>query len=78
MMRMELQEPGIQIFHGLAQMVYGRVCRRVARLRQAHVQRFTTAHGLIMIFFMACRDDWWLRQLVRTDPDRRAGHGSRA
>jgi cytochrome c oxidase subunit 1 len=38
-MRMELQEPGIQYFHGLAQMVYGVDEGSRHRCRQAHVQR---------------------------------------
>ncbi|MGN6100247.1 MAG: cbb3-type cytochrome c oxidase subunit I, partial [Devosia sp.] len=52
-MRLELQEPGIQIFHGLAAMVYG-VSDPAAALdagKQMYLV-FTTAHGLIMIFFM--------------------------
>ena len=44
-------EPGIQIFHGLAAMVYGSRRRRHRR-RQAMYNVFTTGHGLIMIFFM--------------------------
>jgi hypothetical protein len=43
MMRWELAEPGIQIFHGLASMVYGVGRRRDRRAR--HVQRFHDAHG---------------------------------
>ncbi len=51
-MRMELQEPGIQIFHGLAQMVYG-MDPEVALDGGKHMFNvFTTAHGLIMVFFL--------------------------
>jgi hypothetical protein len=51
-MRMELAEPGIQIFHGLAQMVYG-VPEAAALDNGKHMfNAFVTAHGLIMVFFM--------------------------
>ena len=44
MMRMELQEPGIQIFHGLAQMVYG--VTATTRSTGKHMYNvFITGHG---------------------------------
>jgi cytochrome c oxidase subunit 1 len=52
MMRMELQEPGIQIFHGLAQMVYGVDANASIDAGKQMFNVFTTAHALIMIFFM--------------------------
>ncbi|MFN3766624.1 MAG: cbb3-type cytochrome c oxidase subunit I, partial [Aliihoeflea sp.] len=52
MMRWELAEPGIQIFHGLASMVYG-IPEDAALDAGKHMYNvFTTGHGLIMIFFM--------------------------
>jgi cytochrome c oxidase subunit 1 len=51
-MRMELQEPGIQIFPGLAQMVYGVSAGEALDYGKNMYNAFTTAHGLIMIFFM--------------------------
>lgn len=51
-MRMELQEPGIQIFHGLASMVYGFEGDAAIDGGKQMFNVFTTAHALIMIFFM--------------------------
>jgi cytochrome c oxidase subunit 1 len=52
LMRMELQEPGIQIFHGLASMVYGAGGDGAIDAGKHMYNVFVTAHGLIMIFFM--------------------------
>ena len=56
MMRIELAEPGIQIFHGLANMVYGAGCDLAAPDKcdaGKHMYNvFVTGHGLLMIFFM--------------------------
>jgi cytochrome c oxidase subunit 1 len=52
MMRIELQEPGIQLFHGLAQMVYGYDAGAALDAGKQMYNVFTTAHALIMIFFM--------------------------
>ncbi|TIT91438.1 MAG: cytochrome c oxidase subunit I, partial [Mesorhizobium sp.] len=50
--RMELQEPGIQIFSGLAQMVYGMQGDAAIDGGKSMYNAFGAAHGLIMIFFM--------------------------
>ena len=51
-MRMELAEPGIQIFHGLASMVYGTPEDAALDAGKHMFNVFVTAHGLIMVFFM--------------------------
>src|SRR6218665_1426133 len=51
-MRLELMEPGIQIFHGLAAMVYGAEGDAALDAGKHMFNVFTTAHALIMIFFM--------------------------
>jgi cytochrome c oxidase subunit 1 len=51
-MRLELQEPGIQIFHGLASLVYQTPADAALDAGKHMYNVFTTAHGLIMIFFM--------------------------
>src|SRR5690606_9986950 len=51
-MRLELQEPGIQFFHGLAALVYQTPADAALDAGKHMYNVFTTAHGLIMIFFM--------------------------
>jgi cytochrome c oxidase subunit 1 len=51
-MRLELQEPGIQYFHGLAQIMYGVDADAALDHGKNLYYVFTTGHGLIMIFFM--------------------------
>jgi cytochrome c oxidase subunit I len=51
-MRMELQEPGIQIFHGLAAMVYGGEAAANIDNGKHMYNVFVTGHALLMIFFM--------------------------
>jgi len=51
-MRMELQEPGIQIFHGLASIAYGAEGDAALDQGKHMFNVFVTAHGLLMIFFM--------------------------
>jgi cytochrome c oxidase subunit 1 len=51
-MRLELQEPGIQIFHGLASMVYGIDGDTAVDAGKHMYNVFTTAHALIMVFFV--------------------------
>ena len=50
-MRIELHQPGVQIFFGLAQMVYGVDAGSAASYGKHMYNVFVTSHGLIMIFF---------------------------
>ncbi|MBI3672137.1 MAG: cbb3-type cytochrome c oxidase subunit I, partial [Rhizobiales bacterium] len=52
MMRWELMYPGIQIFSGLAQMVYGASAGEALDQGKQMYNVFVTGHGLLMIFFM--------------------------
>ena len=51
-MRMELAEPDIQYFHGLASWVYGSEGEAALDAGKHMFNVFVTAHGLIMVFFM--------------------------
>src|SRR6478672_894355 len=51
-MRLELMQPGIQYFHGLAALVYGAEGDAALDAGKHMFNVFTTAHALIMIFFM--------------------------
>ncbi len=51
MMRIELQQPGIQYFHGLAHMVYGADMSNMDAGKHMY-NVFVTGHALLMIFFM--------------------------
>jgi cytochrome c oxidase subunit 1 len=51
-MRMELQEPGIQVFNHLAQIINGASAETAIDSAKNLYNVMITAHGLIMIFFM--------------------------
>ncbi|OAM73917.1 cytochrome c oxidase subunit I [Devosia elaeis] len=51
LMRLELQEPGIQIFHGLAAMAYGLEGDAALDGGKHMFNVFVSAHALIMVFF---------------------------
>jgi len=51
-MRLELMQPGIQYFHGLASMVYGFEGDAALDAGKHMFNVFTTAHALIMVFFV--------------------------
>ena len=51
LMRMELQEPGIQIFHGLASLAYGLEGDAALDGGKHMFNVFVSAHALIMVFF---------------------------
>ncbi|MGV3491851.1 MAG: cbb3-type cytochrome c oxidase subunit I, partial [Devosia sp.] len=51
-MRLELMQPGIQYFHGLAAMAYGVEGDAAIDAGKHMYNVFTTAHALIMVFFV--------------------------
>ena len=72
-MRLELNEPGIQYFHGLASLLYGYEGSLALDKGREMFTLFSSAHALIMIFFMVVPAlfggfaNWLLPMMLGTD-----------